>query len=59
MKNTLGENFTVTLFGESHGAYIGVVLDGISPGIPVDRTFINHQLDLRRPSGRISTGIVL
>lgn len=58
MKNTLGENFTVTLFGESHGAYIGVVLDGISPGIPVDRTFINHQLDLRRPSGRISTARV-
>lgn len=58
MKNSLGENLTVTLFGESHGPYIGVVLDGIAPGIPVDSDFINHQLDLRRPSGKISTARV-
>ena len=51
MKNTLGENFSVTIFGESHGPYIGVVLDGIAPGIDVNKDFINHQLDLRRPSG--------
>ena len=55
MKNTLGENFSVTIFGESHGPYIGVVLDGIAPGIEVNKDFINHQLDLRRPSGKIST----
>lgn len=55
MKNTLGENFSVTIFGESHGSYIGVVLDGIAPGIDVNKDFINHQLDLRRPSGKIST----
>lgn len=58
MKNSLGENFTVTIFGESHGAYIGVVLDGIAPGISVDKNFINRQLDLRRPSGKISTARV-
>ena len=55
MKNTLGENFCLTIFGESHGPYIGVVLDGIAPGIDVNKDFINHQLDLRRPSGKIST----
>ena len=55
MKNTLGENFCVTIFGESHGPYIGVVLDGIAPGIEVNKDFINHKLDLRRPSGKIST----
>lgn len=55
MKNTLGENFSVTIFGESHGPYIGVVLDGIAPGVDVNKDFINHQLDLRRPSGKIST----
>ena len=55
MKNTLGENFSVTIFGERHGPYIGVVLDGIAPGIDVNKDFINHQLDLRRPSGKIST----
>lgn len=58
MKNSLGENLTVTLFGESHGPYIGVVLDGLTPGITVDNDFINHQLDLRRPSGKISTARV-
>lgn len=58
MKNSLGENLTVTVFGESHGPYIGVVLDGIAPGILVDSDFINHQLDLRRPSGKISTARV-
>lgn len=58
MKNSIGENLTVTLFGESHGPYIGVVLDGLAPGIPVDKGFINHQLDLRRPSGKISTARV-
>lgn len=58
MKNVLGNNVTVTLFGESHGPYIGAVLDGLAPGIEVNTDFINHQLDLRRPSGRISTARV-
>ena len=58
MKNSIGENLTVTLFGESHGPYIGVVLDGLAPGLKVDSDFINHQLSLRRPSGKISTARV-
>ena len=45
----------VTVFGESHGAGIGAVLDGIPAGIPVNDEFIKHQLSLRRPSGDIST----
>ena len=55
MKNIFGNNITVTLFGESHGAAIGAVLDGLSPGIEVDEAYIAHKMDLRRPSGRIST----
>ena len=58
MKNTLGESVSVTIFGESHGNGIGAVLDGLSPGIPVDPEFISHQLLLRRPYGKISTGRV-
>ena len=30
MKNTFGTSLTVTLFGESHGAEIGAVIDGLS-----------------------------
>ena len=31
MKNTIGESFAVTLFGESHGPMIGAVIDGSPP----------------------------
>lgn len=58
MKNTFGNNLQVTLFGESHGPYIGCVLDGLAPGIKIDETFINYQLELRRPAGKISTSRV-
>ena len=55
MKNTFGTNISLTVFGESHGAEIGCVLDGLPAGLPVDEDFIAHQLTLRRPAGRIST----
>lgn len=55
MKNTFGDNLTVTLFGESHGSAIGVVIDGISPGVTVDMEKIAYKLFLRRPFGLIST----
>ena len=55
MKNTFGNNFSVTLFGESHGSGIGAVIDGIAPGVKIDEEYIKHRLTLRRPSGDIST----
>lgn len=55
MKNTFGNSIALTLFGESHGAYIGAVLDGLAPGIEIDEDFICSQLDKRRPAGKIST----
>lgn len=55
MKNTFGQSISLTLFGESHGKTIGVVLDGLAPGIPVDGDFIASRLTLRRPAGRIAT----
>ena len=55
MKNTIGYSVSVTLFGESHGEYIGAVVDGLAPGIEVNHEYIAHKLALRRPSGRIST----
>ena len=55
MKNTIGYSVSVTLFGESHGEYIGAVIDGLAPGIEVNHEYIAHKLALRRPSGRIST----
>ncbi len=58
MKNTFGQSVAVTLFGESHGEYIGAVLDGMAPGLVIDEAFIRHQLSLRRPQGKISTARV-
>ena len=55
MKNTFGNSVAITLFGESHGEYIGAVLDGFAPGIEIEREYIEHMLTLRRPSGKIST----
>ncbi|MBQ7090317.1 MAG: chorismate synthase [Clostridia bacterium] len=55
MKNTFGNQITLTIFGESHGSGIGVVLDGLAPGIKVDESFLAAQLSKRRPVGKIST----
>lgn len=55
MKNVYGNSITVTLFGESHGEQIGVVMDGVAPGLEIDMDFIRKQLELRKPHGRIST----
>ena len=55
MKNTFGQSVCVTLFGESHGAAVGAVIDGLAPGIDVDLDFIKAQLSKRRPSGKTDT----
>ncbi len=55
MKNTFGKSIAITLFGESHGAQIGAVLDGLAPGIRIDDDYIRAQLDKRRPVGKIGT----
>lgn len=56
MKNTFGTSLVVTLYGESHGSSVGVILDGLAPGIEINEEFIAHQLTLRRPSDNLSTG---
>lgn len=55
MKNTYGQSVSVTIFGESHGAEIGAVIDGLAPGIKVNVEYIKNCLELRRPFGKIST----
>lgn len=55
MKNTIGNSVAVTLFGESHGEAIGAVIDGLAPGLDINREYIAHMLTLRRPDGKIST----
>ena len=55
MKNTFGNHLSVTLFGESHGAAIGAIVDGLCPGLVIDEENIYRMLHLRQPGGAIST----
>jgi chorismate synthase len=49
--NSFGEAFRITTFGESHGPALGVVLDGVAPGLSFDLDQIQADLDRRRPGG--------
>ncbi len=55
MRNTIGNSFTLTLFGESHGKAIGGVLDGVPSGALVDEAFIASQMEKRKGINSIST----
>lgn len=49
MRNTFGNLFTLTTFGESHGIAVGGVIDGFPAGIEIDMDFIQSELNRRRP----------
>ncbi len=62
--NSLGKEFVVTSFGESHGKLIGVVVDGCPPGLPFSEVDAQADLDRRIPlenpeivSGRIEKDV--
>ena len=48
-RNTFGNLFTLTTFGESHGEAVGGVIDGMPAGIDIDLEFIQQELNRRRP----------
>ena len=47
--NTFGQLFTVTTFGESHGAGLGCIIDGCPPNLALSETDIQADLDRRKP----------
>ncbi|HTK32324.1 MAG TPA: chorismate synthase [Candidatus Saccharimonadaceae bacterium] len=49
MSSSFGQLFRITTFGESHGPAVGVVVDGLPPGIDIDVALIQRELDRRRP----------
>jgi chorismate synthase len=53
--NVLGERFSITSFGESHGKCIGTIVDGCPAGLKLDEQDIQTLLDLRRPGQSIIT----
>jgi chorismate synthase len=62
--NSIGKEFTVTSFGESHGKCVGVIIDGCPAGVPLSEKDIQTELDRRIPpqpkivSGRIEKDAV-
>lgn len=47
--NTFGQIYRLTTFGESHGGAVGVIIDGVTPGLPISEVDIQKQLDRRKP----------
>ncbi|MCU4674805.1 chorismate synthase [Catenovulum sp. 2E275] len=47
--NTIGKLFSVTTFGESHGAALGCIVDGCPPGIEISTQDLQFDLDRRKP----------
>ena len=49
MSSTYGESLKLSIFGQSHGAAIGMILDGIPAGLPVDVDALQQLLNRRAP----------
>lgn len=47
--NSIGKLFTVTTFGESHGPALGCIVDGCPPGLELNETDLQRDLDRRKP----------
>ncbi len=50
--NSIGKEFVVTCFGESHGRCVGVVIDGCPAGLPLTEEDIQPELDKRLPDNK-------
>lgn len=56
MSSMWGKNLKISIFGESHGTEIGVVVDGLEPGFEIDLDEVERQMDRRKPGkNRMST----
>ena len=50
--NSIGKEFVITCFGESHGRCVGAVIDGCPAGLPLTKEDIQNELDKRLPNKR-------
>lgn len=47
--STFGHMLRMTTFGESHGEAVGVIVDGVTPGVELAESDIQEQMDRRKP----------
>ena len=50
MSDSLGKEFTITSFGESHGKLIGILVSGCPAGLAISESYIQKELDRRKPN---------
>lgn len=55
MPSVYGQKLKLSIFGESHGASIGVVIDGFPAGMKLDYELISAMMKRRAPGGELST----
>lgn len=53
--NSFGKNFRVQIFGQSHGEYVGVVIDGCRPGIGITPDDFKEDIERRKPGAKGTT----
>ncbi len=53
--NSFGKNFRVQIFGQSHGEYVGVVIDGCPPGIDITTEDFTPDIERRKPGAKGTT----
>ena len=56
MASVYGTKLKLSIFGESHGEAIGVVIDGFPAGLKLDFDYISAFMKRRAPGGSFSTG---
>ena len=55
MSSMWGNKVKISIFGESHGNCVGVVVDGLEPGLKIDFEKLNLLLKRRKPGGKLTT----
>lgn len=53
--NTFGKRFALSSFGESHGAAIGGVIDGMPSNVEINLEFLQNEMSKRKPGGKYAT----
>lgn len=53
--NSFGKNFRVQIFGQSHGAYVGIIIDGCPAGIALTTEDFKADIERRKPGARGTT----
>ena len=53
--NSFGKNFRVQILGQSHGEYVGIVIDGCPPGIAIAPEDFKEDIERRKPGAKGTT----